>query len=258
MSVHDFTIVLPSNSSLSFFPNNTTTNFSTRLPREVELNGKWLVALSELHFPCTTLHLRREDTLLSPPTAAKPHYFKHGTYKSLESLIQEINESLSNYHNKQGCEKLHYDENGGFVTHRFYFINPLNHECESSVFSEPLKRILGYDQNYSRFLHGWKHVAEQPASLARAVPDQLFVYSNLCEQSIVGDTHAPLLRIVNINAKEFSFGCTVVKKVAPVNYIPLLTQRFQIIDIEIRDQFGKSIPFEFGTLTILLHFKREY
>ena len=82
------------------------------------------------------------------------------------------------------------------------------------------------------------YTGKHHASLARAIPDQLFVYSNLCEPCMVGDTNAPLLIIVNVEAKNFSFGSTIVKKFAPINYIPLLNNRFQTIDIDIRDQFG--------------------
>lgn len=103
-----------------------------------------------------------------------------------------------------------------------------------------------------------KFIGCQPASLTRAIPTQIFVYSDICEPAIVGDTHAPLLRIVNINAREFKFGSTIVKSFAPVHYVPVLRNRFQTIDIDIRDQFGKPIPFEFGTLTLVLHFKREF
>ena len=98
-------------------------------------------------------------------------------------------------------------------------------------------------------------MAKHPASPARAIPDQLFIYSDLSEPCIVGDTHAPLLRIVNLEAKKFNFGTTIAKRFDTINYVPLLNNRFQTIDIDIRGQFGQSIPFEFGMLTVTLHFK---
>ncbi|CAB0043051.1 unnamed protein product [Trichogramma brassicae] len=38
-------------------------------------------------------------------------------------------------------------------------------------------------------------------------------------------------------------------------YIPLLYNSFQTIEIDIRDEHGQPIPFDGGTLTIILHFK---
>ena len=124
-----------------------------------------------------------------------------------------------------------------------------------------VKRILGLEDGFSLIKSSGGErtfIGKHPASLARAIPDQLFVYSNLCEPCMLGDTSAPLLRIVNVEAKDFSFGSTIVKKFAPINYIPLLNNRFQTVDIDIRDQFGNAIAFEFGTLTVTLHFKREF
>ena len=44
-------------------------------------------------------------------------------------------------------------------------------------------------------------VGNHPASLPRVMPDQLLVYSNLCKPYTVGDSHAPLPRIINLNDK---------------------------------------------------------
>ena len=52
----NFYMVLPSNSSMSFFLNNTTRYFTTQLPREIKLHGEWLVGLVEIHVPCSVVH----------------------------------------------------------------------------------------------------------------------------------------------------------------------------------------------------------
>lgn len=273
MSSRDFTIILPSNSSLKYFPSNTTTNFSTRLPREVELHGRWLVGISEIHVPCTTLHVNREEALLKDPeNKTRLCYFKHGVFNSITSFIDALNAGVLEYHNNVWGEKFFYDKEGGFVN-RIVYKKPNSDECYVPCdLSETVKRVLGFeDTNFFftdfnspndftrvKVLNDGFFVGKQPASLARAIPDQLFIYSNLCEPSIVGDTHAPLLRIVSLDEREFNFGSTIVKRFAPVNYTPLLNNRFQIIDIDIRDQFGNPIPFEFGTLTVALHFKKDY
>jgi hypothetical protein len=269
--MREFTIILPSNSSLKYFPSNTTTNFSTRLPRAVKLHDRWSVGIAEVHVPCTTLHVTREEALLKDPeNATQLNYFKHGVYSSISSLIDALNNGVFEYHNGVWGEKFFYDKEGGFVS-RIVYKKPDSEEFYVPCgLSEKVKRVLGFEDSYFYFtdldtpdefrrikvLDGGFFQGKQPASLARAVPDQLFIYSNLCEPSIVGDTHAPLLRIVNLDAREFNFGSTIVKRFAPVNYTPLLSNRFQVIDIDIRDQFGNPIPFEFGTLTVALHFKK--
>lgn len=97
-----------------------------------------------------------------------------------------------------------------------------------------------------------------PCSLARGLPDQLFVYCDICEPYVTGDVHSPLLRVVSLRhtSGEYSFGCNTEKYFAPPNYIPLRATCFRTVEIDIRDQTGKRIPFEFGTLTVTLHFRR--
>src|ERR1700728_377193 len=53
-----FLLVLPSNSSMRYFPGNTTTSFHTELPHTIQLIGEWEVALSENQYPCSFYHVR--------------------------------------------------------------------------------------------------------------------------------------------------------------------------------------------------------
>ena len=46
-----FYLVLPSNSSMQFYPNNTITQYKTKLQTAIELTGEWEVALAEMTFP---------------------------------------------------------------------------------------------------------------------------------------------------------------------------------------------------------------
>ena len=43
-----FYIRLPSNSSHDYYPDNTTSSFTTKLPDELNLNGRWEVGLKEI------------------------------------------------------------------------------------------------------------------------------------------------------------------------------------------------------------------
>ena len=48
-----FYLTLPSNSSMDYHPENTLTNFVTRLPTVIDLEGSWEVALMEIQYPHT-------------------------------------------------------------------------------------------------------------------------------------------------------------------------------------------------------------
>src|SRR5215467_9367821 len=57
----DFYLTLPSNSSLSYFPSNTLTNFRTKLHSPIHLQGKYEVALVEISYPLNFVNLRKQQ-----------------------------------------------------------------------------------------------------------------------------------------------------------------------------------------------------
>ena len=46
-----FYVTLPSNSSMKYFPNNTLTKYTSKLHNQLQLEGKYEVALTEIMFP---------------------------------------------------------------------------------------------------------------------------------------------------------------------------------------------------------------
>jgi len=98
----------------------------------------------------------------------------------------------------------------------------------------------------------------EPYSLWRAIPDKMFVYCDICAPYIIGDVRIPLLRIVpiEISSHNYAFGANM-KHFSFPNYIPLQRTNFRTIEIDVRDHLGNKISFEFGTLTVTLHFKRK-
>ena len=47
--LEDFHVVLFSNSSFKYFPENKTNHFVTKLPKRVDLQGSWVVELLDIH-----------------------------------------------------------------------------------------------------------------------------------------------------------------------------------------------------------------
>ena len=54
----EFYVVLPSNSSMQYFPDNKTLNFVTKLSRTPQLDGEWEVDLAEIVYPHTWYNIR--------------------------------------------------------------------------------------------------------------------------------------------------------------------------------------------------------
>ena len=55
----EFYVMLPSNSSLEYFPNNQTSNFVTKLSRTLQLDEEWEVGLAEIDYPHTWYNIHK-------------------------------------------------------------------------------------------------------------------------------------------------------------------------------------------------------
>ena len=100
----------------------------------------------------------------------------------------------------------------------------------------------------------------ETTTLAKYSPDihggisSLFVYApGLIEPVIIGDTSAPLLRIVNVQGNSDQ---TMEINYASPQYYKLLVKEVSEIQIEIRSSTGQLVPFDYGDCTLTLHFKK--
>jgi hypothetical protein len=81
----------------------------------------------------------------------------------------------------------------------------------------------------------------------------IYVYCDILEHVPVGDTKAPLLRIVDAGGEH---GEMLYKSFDNLLYMPLQKKNFDSIEIDIRNSFGEPIAFESGQLVATLHFRR--
>lgn len=258
----NFYVVLPSNSSASYFPDNTTTHFITRLPQQLLLHGEWGVSLSDIQIPMTFLHLPKTyetNYIISSTRIQKEndkktdkHIIPHGVYRSVSEVIETVNSI-----HPMITQHFNFDiEKNGYVSVRRSCVNCMN-TAHTFYLSPGLSHILGFeDKMYDVPQNEKKCVALKPASLISALPSVMFIYTDICESYITGDVQTPLLRIVPLDIESYVYGSIKYRSFSTPKYIPLLYNSLQTIEIDIRDEFGKPIPFECGTLTVTLHFKR--
>jgi hypothetical protein len=260
----NFYVVLPSNSSSSYFPDNTTTHFITRLPQPLRLQGVWGVSLTDIQIPMTFLHFSQDEKTLvkiknfisEPPEEEEVlkvdlehHIVPRGLYQTIDDLVKTVNETSLRRHLI-------------FTLNRFGYVTA-QRSCTDCMdithgfrLSSTLAQIFGYETQCHILATEKSWIASRPASLIRALPTTLFVYTDICESYITGDVQTPLLRTVSLDIESYVYGSVKYKSFATAKYIPLLHTDLQTIEIDIRDEFGQPIPFEYGTLTATLHFKR--
>ena len=93
-------------------------------------------------------------------------------------------------------------------------------------------------------------------NLAAGLSPYMYVYCDLVAPQLIGDTTAPLLKIVNMDISKYSYGSVNSVMYTSPHYVPVSKSTFETIEIHLRDHTGKKLPFTFGTSCVKLHFRR--
>ena len=98
----DFYLVLPSNSSMLYRPDDTTSWYTTYLSSEIHLRGdQRTVSLVEMQIPNTIEHVADEETLYRiDGIEHETYYLRPGVYESMQDFIGMINAApgIKNHH----------------------------------------------------------------------------------------------------------------------------------------------------------------
>lgn len=255
----EFYLTLLSNSSMKYFPNNTSTNFITKLPKSLKLIGDWQVAVVEFQHPCTIFSVQesenyvriihrktvyiddRDDGFYDETIEVK---IPPSNYDSIQDVIELLNthKLLSNK------IKFDYQKESNYVI----FVN-LSKDILRVEIAPKLCRQLGFSP-HDNILK--KPIGVHKASIYLGLPPQIFLYCDIVDPQIVGDVMAPLLRVVSLDSSKYVFGVNRMVTFSHLNYIPVMKREFDTIEIDIRSDTGYIIPFEFGTTCVKLHFRR--
>ncbi len=272
-----FYLTLPSNSLEKFYPNNTLTHFVTKLHNDVSLTGEWEVALVDIMYPRNWYNIDDQYMRIScsncmkivphanPDEKVPPSYDIHvgipsGYYYSIPDLLEAIKISITKAFRKpvsawsgQGVERF-VDESLWprlkYNAHNQKVI--LTMQPQMTIrFSDQLARILAIEPH--KFSDAEMTVKSSNTCDIEGGLHSLYVYCDVLECVSVGDTLAPLLRIVEISGQR---GEMIHIQYDQPRYVPLQKKEFDSIEIDIRDDLGENISFDSGKLIVTLHFRK--
>ena len=131
-------------------------------------------------------------------------------------------------------------------------------EFPERVFS---KRILfhemcaAYYENPDKELKNWQstYVSDRPINSVLGV-QSMYVYCDLVDYSIVGDTSAQILRNVPIKGQKHEI---VTERFDIPHYVPVLNSHFETIKLNISNDLGESVKFAVGKSVVKLHFRPQ-
>lgn len=120
-----------------------------------------------------------------------------------------------------------------------------------AILSRKLKYMLGYHADDT--LNQRKAVARFPPDMRGGV-DSLYVYCDLIENQLVGDCRTNLLRIVPVRGQ---YNDIVNEIFTAPHYVPVLKKQFETVEISIKTDQDRLVPFQFGKSIVKLHFRRR-
>lgn len=245
MSDQQFYLTLPSNASLNIYPDNTLSDYTTRLFNPIQLSGRWEVGLSEIQYPHCYFNITDRNNSLSYSESGRlTRYLKipHGYYGSVQEVLDTINDylideaksSISLVVDKKSRKVLVRLKAGAFIT-----------------FNDDLYKLLGLPRK--AFFE--TTAGTQPSDIYAGVYG-LYVYSDIVEPQYVGDANVPLLKIVPLKTGSKTAGDMISTSYSMPHYIPVKTKHFDVINVNIRDDTGRKFAFERGKVVVKLHFRQ--
>ena len=217
-----FYLTLPSNASLDVFPDNKT-SYCVKLPQSIDLEGNWEVCLYSVSYPNTWYTLQERS------------------YNSMQELVKAVNKALAM--NVNDNIKLTYNALNGKATVQ------LKNGYQLSL-AKRMSIIWGFGGSYLEIIMKTTespHVADLAAMLT------IYVYCNVVQPQIVGDTNAQLLKSILV---EGTFGDIITKTFSNIQYVPIQSRSFEDVEVLLRSDTGDPVPFERGKVVTTLHFRQ--
>ena len=277
-----FTITLVSSASMNVFKDNTLANFKNLLSEEINLQGEWRVAVTEITFPTqinnvtdnnivyykkdrVIASMKVEKDKISRPYLGETAKITKGEYTSIDQILDEIRR-------KTELEKLDY------------VIDPITkhlslwlHYWEGITFSSPqIPSLLGFKgvRDGTGYHIGYKQgstkhstfstqdlIADYPVDVC-AGTQLMFIYLDIIHYQIVGDTKAPLLRVIDTNRRvKNGYACTIEpnhrKVFSNLDLKKLLVNNISNISVNLRTETGGLVPFAGeGKVVLTLKFQK--
>ncbi|KAK6167066.1 hypothetical protein SNE40_021173 [Patella caerulea] len=249
MTDDQFYVTLPSNSSFHYYPHNKISHFTTKLAKPLQLQGVWSCGLVEIHYPCSWNKFYVKDcwlTYRSKTEVEGPHRLR----LSIPDGYYDTGNDVINYFNKTTLEvgaslTIMKDQEG-------HILLLLGKEGRKVHLSMNLAKIFGFMKE-NEFTNSVR--SDRKVDLDSNFHN-IYIYTDIIENQLVGDKSAPLLRAIQVDLSK-SFGSTVYKTFDNPYYIPVSQNYIDTIELGLYTELGHLVPFEFGHVLVKVHFKRE-
>ena len=192
--MESFTLEFVSNASAQLVPDKTLSSFTNFLPEQLNLDGRWEVAISEIFYPSMYQNVMEGKFMFFDKKLSKSSEFSYlepGLYPSITDIVEAMNILIQERHNHcQNCIKVKVSRRTQKIEISF-----ANEGSGLAFFSTDLGHIFGSNvaKDFGVMLRGkGPHKPEIAYDIVRI--HSPMINTDLIEYNIVGDTKVPLLR----------------------------------------------------------------
>ena len=243
-----FYITLPNDSSKELFPENTPSEYTTKLPRWIHLSGQWEIGLHSIAYTRQYIAQHLDEPISFAYSGGNG---KGGKMKKYPTTVYEYITNI----NKSLKESPHVSDK------EIEFKFELNGKITIAI-SQGYKVSLRREQAIALgFLNvddsaEVKEIAKTETGLYEANlhrETNIYVYCDIVQPQIVGDKMASLLGIVPCEKTVETYEKIYAGE--NIRYMPVQIKSFQNIKVHLRSSTNESIPFDYGRASITLHLK---
>ena len=244
-------LVLPSGASHDAYPDNTNGHYRVKLPQRLtSARGEWEVALRSITYHNNWYNASGAHVVIEQPDGTKVRIdFPDGRYNSILDVIAKLYEVMAS-------KRLYRFIGLNYNTEHASIFMQMRYEGYTIQYSADLADMLGFipSKKYKKDNEDGKIFPENEPNM-QTVYEQLYVYSNLCAERVVGDKSVPLLHNVPVRwtgSQTRLVGETVQRPA----YVPVNSLDTDVVEIDIRRRDGEPVVFRGGRVVVAVHLRK--
>lgn len=273
----EYFVDIISNSSMDIHPDNTLSRFTNRLPKRLDLDGNWFVAVQEVFYPLSHKPMKRVIPYYIRYGAGRKHRMLEFAYTendSIEQIIEELNSNMTNAYKIDGIGDIEGINEADIKPPSISKESiegkdrvviksgslPDSYDPVFPIFRDHMfLRTLGFD--LSIYYDQLNSATALKTMTANHKPDigpkshLMFIYTDIIHDHFVGDITSRVLRVVPLEKGEGGDKLGHMSFNNPY-YYPVRFNKIEDISIILRDETGNRIKFKNGRVYLSLHFKR--
>ena len=234
-------ILVPSNKTVKT-PHNKTNDFRVKLADSLRLKGgNWKVALHSITFPVSYVTLGHSGL-----KAARSVIFDTLEVLTYPSTHFDSTEDMISFLNSHSNGLIHFTIHDKKVR--------MKNSRKILYLGQELQYMLGFPQMDPMIeLASDNHCPDFLPDPSLGV-NHLYVYCDIVEPGIIGESKAKLLAVVPLRKKD-QLGSIIYYEFRKPTFVPIKESEISSIHVNIRIGSGNPFPFHFGTVLLRLDFK---